>query len=140
VDFLGRVPTSGAAVLIEIKTPQTPLLAAKYRQQVYPPSNDVTGAISQVLQYRETFLSEMHAVTAGENIDMTLCDPRCVVIVGCASRELTAEPQKRSFERFRERLTGVTLITFDEVFARVSAMVELLQSAGAPSKMSSTTS
>jgi len=27
VDFLGRVPSSGSAVLIEIKTPRTPLLA-----------------------------------------------------------------------------------------------------------------
>jgi len=136
VDFLGRVPTSGAAVLIEIKTPGTPLLAAQYRQQVYPPSTDVTGAISQVLQYRETFLSEMHALTAGEDTDLTLCDPRCVVIAGCASTELKAEPQKRSFERFRERLTGVTLITFDEIFARVSAMIELIRSTDASRRRS----
>jgi hypothetical protein len=132
VDFLGRVPTSGAAVLIEIKTPGTPLLGPQYRQQVYPPSTDVTGAISQVLQYRETFMPEMRDVTAGENVDFTLCDPRCVVIAGCAAKELTAEPQKRSFERFRERLNGVTLITFDEVFARVSAMIELLRNAEQP--------
>jgi len=32
---------------------------------------------------------------------------------------------KRSFERFRERLTGVTLLTFDEVFQRIEDMITI---------------
>lgn len=36
VDYLAKVQSSGAAVLIEIKTPQTPLLGATYRSDVFP--------------------------------------------------------------------------------------------------------
>jgi len=38
VDFLLRTESSGAAVLVEIKTPQTPLLGTKYRDCAYPPN------------------------------------------------------------------------------------------------------
>jgi len=127
VDFLGRVSSSGAAVLIEIKTPQTSLLDRIYRQDVYPPSRDLTGAIAQVLQYRETLMQEFHAVTHGEKGWLS-SDPRCVVICGSVTRELTTPAQKQSFERFRERVIGVTLITYDELFARVEGLVKLLES------------
>lgn len=125
VDFLGRVPSSGAAVLMEIKTPQTDLLAKEYRQDVFPPSIHVTGAISQVLEYRETLLQEMHQVLQGQSTGITPCDPKCVVIIGSAQRDLSSESRKRSFERFRERLVGVTVVTFDEVFERVSKLISL---------------
>jgi hypothetical protein len=125
VDFLGRIPSSGAAVLMEIKTPQTALMGKEYRQDVYPPSSDVTGAISQVLEYRETLLQEMHQVLQGQSTGITPCDPKCVVIIGSAHRDLSSESRKRSFERFRERLVGVTIVTFDEVFERVSKLISL---------------
>ena len=124
-DFLGRVESTGASVVIEIKTPNKSLLGPCYRQDVFPPSNDVTGALSQVLHYRENLMAEMHAIMQGEP-DATLCEPRCIIIAGHAQRELTDKYRQKSFERFRERLTGVTLITFDEVFGRVENMISLL--------------
>jgi hypothetical protein len=51
-----------------------------------------------------------------------------VIIAGSAARELISESQRRSFERFRERLMGVTLLTFDEVFGRVEALLSLFES------------
>jgi hypothetical protein len=127
VDFLGRVASSGAPVLIEIKTPQTPLLGKEYRQGVFPPSQDVTGAISQVLQYRESLMQEIHTIVQGHATGITACDPRVVVIAGSAEREFTTESRQRSFERYRERLAGVTVLTFDEVFARVDALISILE-------------
>ncbi len=124
VDFLGRVSSSGAAVLIEIKTPVTLLLGTEYRQDVYPPSRDLAGAIAQALQYRESLMQEFHAVTHGEKGWLS-SDPRCVVICGSVEQELTTESQKRSFERFRERVIGVTIITYDELFARVEGLVKI---------------
>ena len=59
VDFLFRTESSGAAVLVEIKTPQANLLGGKYRGGVFPPSTDLGGAISQVLEYW-TVLSSIH--------------------------------------------------------------------------------
>lgn len=131
VDFLGRVSSSGAAVLIEIKTPVTSLLGPEYRQDVYPPSRDLAGAIAQALQYRESLMQEFRAVTHGEKGWLS-SDPRCIVICGSAMQELTTESQKRSFERFRERVIGVTIITYDELFARVEGLIKLLESSIPP--------
>jgi hypothetical protein len=124
VDFLGKISTSEAAVLIEIKNPRTPLLGPMYRQ-VYPPSHELGGALSQVLSYRESLMHEVHNLTHGVSSPVSGSDPRCVIIMGCAARELNDDAHKRSFERFRDRLAGVTVVTFDEVFNRIRGLVEL---------------
>jgi hypothetical protein len=128
VDFLGRIATSGTAVLIEIKTPQTPLLGARYRQ-VFPPSHHLSGAISQVLEYRESLMHEVHTLSSGQAVELSGAEPRCVIIAGCAARQFTDDTHKRSFERFRERLAGVTVVTFDEVFERIRGLLALFESA-----------
>jgi hypothetical protein len=61
---------------------------------------------------------------------LTGAEPRCVVIAGNASRELTDDFRKGSFERIRERLFGVTVVTFDELFGRVAGLVALLERSG----------
>ncbi|MBI4207144.1 MAG: DUF4263 domain-containing protein [Betaproteobacteria bacterium] len=127
VDFLGHAPSSGSAILIEIKTPKTPLLGSAYRQDVYPQSCEISGAISQVLHYRETLLRELHTLTQGRHALLTGAEPRCVVIAGNAARDLTDDYRKGSFERFRERLFGVTVVTYDEIFGRVADLIALLE-------------
>jgi hypothetical protein len=125
-DFLCRAPTTGTAVLVEIKTPKTPLLGPKYRQ-VFPPSHDLGGAISQVLEYRESLMREVHTLQQGQGTEISSGEPRCLVIVGCCARELIDDVRKRSFEHFRERLGGVTVVSFDEVFDRIGNLVKLLE-------------
>ena len=126
VDFLFRTESSGAAVLVEIKTPQANLLGGKYRGGVFPPSTDLGGAISQVLEYSESLSADFHALTRPED-HFTAARPYCVVILGNASRELVDDAKKRSFERFRERLVGIRVLTFDEVFRRIEGLISLLE-------------
>jgi Domain of unknown function (DUF4263) len=128
VDFLYRTESSGAAVLIEIKTPRTPLLGAEYRQGVFSAPNDLSGGISQVLEYRESLSAEFHLLKKADDC-LSAAEPYCVLIMGDATRELTTEAKKRSFERFRERLIGVRVLTFDEVFRRIEGLVSLLENA-----------
>ena len=92
------------------------------RDDVFPLSGDVIGAISQVIHYRESLMDDLAVRHAA---DLSSSDPRCLLIAGSAQRELTDEFRKRSFERFRERLVGVTIVTFDEVFERVRALSAL---------------
>jgi hypothetical protein len=124
LDFLARVPWSGNAVLMEIKTPMKPLLGTEYRDDVFTPSRDLVGAISQVLHYRESLSNEP---SVRHETGLSLSEPRCLIITGCKSRELTDDFRKRSFERFRERLMGVTIVTFDEVFERIKNLETLFQ-------------
>src|SRR5205823_2503737 len=113
--------------LIEIKTPQTPLLGPAYRTDVYPQSRELSGAVSQVLHYRETLLGELHSLKKGRHALLSSAEPRCVVIAGNTERELTDDYRKGSFERVRERLFGVTVVSFDEVFGRITSLVDLLK-------------
>jgi hypothetical protein len=126
LDFLGRVPSSGSAVLIEIKTPETPLLASKYRA-VYPSSSELSGAVVQVLSYRESLLSELDHLMKGRSGVLSTAEPRCVVIAGNAAKQLTDPNRRACFERVRERLFGVTVVTYDELFGRVAGLISLLE-------------
>jgi len=123
VDFLARVPTSRNAVLIEIKTPVTPLLGAKYRQDVFPPSTELIGAVSQVIHYKEALVGDPQV---RQTADLSLSEPRCLIIAGSAQSELVDDSRKKAFERFRERLLGVHLLTFDEVLRRIEDLHALL--------------
>jgi hypothetical protein len=125
-DFLYKAKSSGAAVLIEIKTPQTQLLGAKYREGVFPASTDLSSSISQVLENSETLSAECHSLNR-EEYGLSIARPYCVVILGNANKELVDDSKKRSFERFRERLIGVRIVTFDEVFQRIQGLISLLE-------------
>jgi Shedu protein SduA, N-terminal/Shedu protein SduA, C-terminal len=122
VDFLARVPSSRNAVLIEIKTPTTPLLGSQYRQDIFPASTDIIGAISQAIHYRESLMDDPKI---RESADLAISEPCCVIIAGSAKRELTDDSRRRSFERFRERLLGVSIVTFDEMFSRLEDLHSL---------------
>jgi hypothetical protein len=126
-DFLAKTKTTGAAVLIEIKTPCTALLASEYRQDVYPWSSDISGALSQVLHQRSAMARDV--LQLREDIDEQLeADmPRCVVLAGNVSQQLETRAKRRSFERIRENLHGVQVIGFDELFERAAGVLRLLR-------------
>jgi Domain of unknown function (DUF4263) len=127
VDFLASIESTGAVVLIEIKTPQTNLLGPEYRDGVFPLSGDLSGAVAQVLRYRQSLMHDFHSVTANCQTPLTLGEPRCVVVAGHAENELTSGSKRESFELQRERLQGVTIITYDELFHRLGRIVTLLE-------------
>jgi hypothetical protein len=124
VDLLGRVPGTGNAVLVEIKNPTAHLLGGKYRDDIFPPSSELIGAISQVVHYSES-LSNAPEIRNDKKLSVSA--PRCIILAGNAASELTDNYRKRSFERFRERLLGVTVVTFDEFFQRITALNSLFE-------------
>lgn len=113
-------------ILIEIKTPLTKLLGSAYRDDVFPLSRDVSAAVAQVLRYRQTLTRSFDNVTSELSRQLTLGEPRCVVIAGDSS-ELTTQSMKENFELQRERIQGVTIITYDELFLRLNKLVTLLE-------------
>ncbi len=132
VDFLYKLESTGAAAMVEIKTPMTPLLGSEYRG-VYPISSEVAGAISQALRYRDS-LVENRQTLQGEGPPLTAAEPYCVVVAGDCI-ELDSSEKKASFERLRERLTGIRILTFDEVYRRIEGLLAIFEgsSGGEPS-------
>jgi hypothetical protein len=126
VDFLVSTESTDAVILVEIKTPQTKLLGPAYRDGVFPVSRDLSGAVAQVLKYRQNLMRQFDNITAESPRRLTLGEPRCIVIAG-SSTEFADQNMKESFELQRERMHGVTVLTFDELFLRLQRLVTLLE-------------
>jgi pimeloyl-ACP methyl ester carboxylesterase len=139
VDFLGSVESTDAVVLIEIKTPQTRLLGSAYRDNIFPLSVELTGAIAQALRYRQSLAREFNSLMADLPRPLTLGEPRCVIVAGRADKELSTPVMRENFELQRERIHGLTIITYDELFKRLERLVELGKSSQTPASVSQTT-
>lgn len=126
-DFLVATESTQSMIIIEIKTPQTNLLGAKYRDDAFPFSSQLSGAIVQVLNYRQKLMENFRNVTASMQKSLTPSEPRCLVIAGHATKQLTSESLRTNFELQRERLQGVSVITYDELFRKLELFIELLE-------------
>ncbi len=125
-DFLFRNKLTGNVALIEIKTPQTPLLGQPYRQ-TYSISADLTGAVGQVLGYRESLLNEYFGLVRKSHEPFSAFNPKCVVIAGVIASVRADEPKLKAFELYRTSLKDVEVITFDELVERRKWLMELLK-------------
>lgn len=126
VDFLAKDQIGNNAILIEIKTPNTKLLGAKYRSNVYSISKDISGAITQVVNYKHHLQRDFYHTFKNEQ-NIKAFEPLCVVIAGNYEQELKDEDKISSFELFRSHLSGVSIITYDELFGKIKLLIELLE-------------
>jgi Domain of unknown function (DUF4263) len=124
VDYLFSQESSREAVLVEIKTPATKLLGAKYRG-TYRPSTELVGAVMQVLDYRRSVSKNLSSLVQGTNHKLSAFSPKCVVIVGNGSVELDKEEKREAFEMFRANSRDVEVVTYDELFRKLEVLASL---------------
>jgi hypothetical protein len=122
VDYLFSVESSREAVLIEIKTPTTPLIGGEYRGHRMP-SRELVGSIMQVSNYRAELVQSLKTLTPDTRLEAFA--PRCVVILGNGTRELANAADRRSFDLYRASLRDVQVITYDELFRKVEVLIDL---------------
>ena len=123
VDYLFSQESSREAVLVEIKTPATKLLA-KYRG-TYRPSPELSGALMQVLDYRRTLSKNLPSVVEGTSHRLNSFSPKCVIIVGNGVLELDDEHKRGAFELFRSNSKDVEIVTYDELFRKIEVLATL---------------
>jgi len=125
VDFVLRNFTTKNVYLIEIKTHFTSLVSNKpYRgTNVFSVSNELSGAISQVLNQRDT-LQKRYASLVLEERDFETFNSRCCVIVG----NLTSLDKKKraAFELIRSNSRDVDIITFDELLDKIVFLSKII--------------
>jgi hypothetical protein len=126
-DFLAANPFTKNAVIVEIKTPETRLLGSRYRGDVYSPSEDLSGAVVQVLNYRYSLTTEFLSVRRNYEGVFDVFSPHCLVIAGHAERQLKTDDHCKSFELIRSGLKDVVVLTYDELFAKTRLLVEALE-------------
>lgn len=126
-DFLYENHISGNVVLVEIKTPVTPLLGARYRNNVFSVSDELAGGLIQTLNARQSLIENYAELATEEMVARRPLSPRGLLIVG-SSGQLLRHAQQSSFELFRSNQREVEIVTFDELRRKIDLMVELLQS------------
>lgn len=124
-DFLMKQSSSENIAFIEIKTPVKELMGNSLyrgaedsdRNSIYPLSNELSGSINQVLNQRDVFLEKKIALEGdGKNYK----NPKCVIIIG--KREGLSEGQLKNFDLFRHNFPNLEIITFDELFERITSL------------------
>jgi hypothetical protein len=125
VDFLFTGGSASEAILIEIKTPITPLLNKQaYRKNVYAPSSSLTGSVVQIADYRRSLSRDLDLLNRDGKYNIASFNPKAIVIIG-NSAELNNEKRRRSFELFRRGLSNVDIVTFDEIFLKIERLATL---------------
>jgi hypothetical protein len=125
-DFLYRNRLTGNVLVVEIKTPVSQLVGSQYRQQVFPPSPELAGAITQVLDQRQLLMTNYRELELDE-VGAVPFNPRALVLIGDLERQQIEDEKRRSFELFRNQLAGVEVVTFDELAAKAEALLELFR-------------
>jgi len=126
-DLLYRNNLTGNLAFIEIKTPESEVIFKQYRGEeegkenvIYSMSEDLTGGINQLLNQRKVYLR-----THGDHEGKFLHNAKCVLIIG--KIEKLDEDMQKSFELYRASLREVEVITYDELFERISALITFLK-------------
>ena len=93
LDFMFSGGNANDAILVEIKTPITKLIGARYRKNVYPPSADLGGSVVQVNDYCHSLRQNIQ-LTKGTGAELNTFNPRRVVIIGNYTKELNDARKK----------------------------------------------
>lgn len=125
-DFIYRNKMTQNVALIEIKTPCTEIVGKPYRE-TYSMSLDMSGAVNQVLNYRDELQKNFSTLTRDlEEADTVRAfSPKCVVVIGKIST-LNAKQQK-AFELYRNSFNNLTIITFDELHQKICDLISVFK-------------
>ena len=135
-DFLVKNRLSNNAALFEIKKPGTQLLRkTPYREELYAASSDLAGAISQMLDQKSEFQKDIARIKENSRIyDLESYSVHGVLVIGTTPSHRN---QQKSFELFRGNSKDVTIVTFDELLAKLKSLRDFLSSDGPEARQAS---
>jgi hypothetical protein len=126
VDYLMANEFTRNALLIEIKTPMTPLLGSLYRDNIYNISSDLSGAVQQLSNYRHELIQNYHTLEKSSSQRFFAFNPPSLVIAGNI-QDIDKNEGVKSLELYRNELRNIKVITFDELFNKLRILVNLLE-------------
>lgn len=131
-DFAYWNPISKNITIIEIKRPSTPLLRSLYRGvNVYTLSDELTGAINQVLAQKQSLYNDNNSINQANKYQAV--NINTILLIGNLNEfnnPLNDEEKRNKlvcFENFRNELKSVEIITFDELLEKIEIMLKLLE-------------
>ncbi len=112
--------------IVEIKTPVTELIGKKYRS-TYELSEELSGSINQVLKQKQKFLTNYLSLKEESTSDFIAVNPKCVLVVGSLRKIKDDKEKLFAFEGFRNSLKDVEIITYGELYGRLTTIRDLLK-------------
>jgi hypothetical protein len=116
--------------ILEIKKPSTSLLKLDGSRGNYYWDTEISKAIIQVENYIENvskFGPEISLQFRNKHkIDMQVLRPRGIIIAG-SRRDLTEQKQRDDFRLLSHSLKNITILTYDELLARLRYYIDALE-------------
>lgn len=127
-DYLLKSPGTGNLTIVEIKTPDTPLVEPRaYRGGVHAPSRELTRAVNQLLDQRYQLQKSLPGLKDSSGMyDLESYAIQGLVIAG---RLPEGGERLKSLELFRNSLKSVVVTAYDELVQKLEHLLELLRSA-----------
>lgn len=116
-------------VLVEIKTPATPLLQGtkEVRNGAWSLSKELTDALVQIEANIATWdkdgSTQVDNMDRFEENDIYTVKPKGILVIGSLN-QLDTRSKKETFQRFRKSIHGVDILTFDELYNRARFIVD----------------
>jgi hypothetical protein len=130
IDFIYQNDLTKNTALVEIKTPAKKLVSGLYRGQaknsIYSITNELTGAINQILNYKEELQKQYFNLAKNSEREFDVFNPKSIVIIGSVELEKLKNGKLKSFELFRHSNKDVEIITYDELFSKIKILLSLL--------------
>ncbi len=121
LDLLLPVVTSGLRDVVELKRPDAPVLFYDEPHRDYF-SADVSKAIGQCHGYLDV-LHEVAATGLRDHPEIVAYHPRALIVIG-RSVGWTAD-QLRALHGLNSRLTGITVMTYDQLLLQSERLIEM---------------
>lgn len=115
---------SRSLAIIEIKKPSTELFqnGKPYRNNVYAPNYEISGAITQVLTQKSSLQNQWAQVVFNNKslVNYYTDVIKCIVLAGKTPED---EDKIKSFEIFRNSCKDVEVITYDELLEKLKSLL-----------------
>jgi hypothetical protein len=117
-------------VLVEIKTPMTPLLQGsdEIRSGAWSLSKQLTDALSQIqaslAEWADSGSKQPDNLDRFHGAGIYTIQPKGIVVIGSLSEVKSVRSKRETFQRFRSSIHSIDLLTFDELHARAKFIVE----------------
>lgn len=123
-DFLVKNSISNNVAIVEIKTPDTKLFSSRDYRGNYPPSLELTGAITQTLDQIHKFQMNIAHICYNSGLQgLKSYSVTGVLIIGMSPSK---ESELQAFELFRGNSKNVEIVTFDELLQKLKDLYSFL--------------
>jgi len=123
LDVLLPTVISGYRDIVELKRPDMEVLHYDSRHRNFYFSAEVSKAIGQCHRYLDV-LHEVAATGLRDHPEIVAYHPRGIIVIGRSS-DWKAE-QLKSLHGLNRRLSGVTVMTYDQLLAQGERLLEML--------------